>query len=167
MRPSSRACESFKYNKLACSVGVFKALQNYGETFLQKQIKARSYFYKIAPAQMFYSVQRCCSNCRRHDSSLKKYLQSNPHYGKNVSFRSFSGPHFPAFGRYVQSKCGKIRTRKAPNTDTFHVVLRATLCLSLSLCLSLCLSVSVSASLCLSVSVSLCLSLSLSVSLCL
>ena len=118
---------------------------------------------------MFYSVQRCCSNCRRHDSSLKKYLQSNPHYGKNVSFRSFSGPHFPAFGRYIQSKCGKIRTRKTPNTDTFHVVLRATLCLSLPL--SLCLSLSLCLCLCLSLSLclclSLCLSLSLSVSLCL
>ena len=114
---------------------------------------------------MFYSVQRCCSNCRRHDPSLKKYLQSNPHYGKNVSFRSFSGPHFPAFGRYIQSKCGKIRTRKAPNTDTFHVVLRATLCLSLSLPLSL--SVSLSLSLPLSVSLSLSLSLSLSVPVCL
>ena len=23
---------------------------------------------------------------------------------------------------HIQSKCGKIRTRKTPNTDTFHVV---------------------------------------------
>ena len=45
---------------------------------------------------------------------------------------SFSGPHFPAFGlnteRYgvslcIQSKCGKVRTRKTPNTNTFHAVL--------------------------------------------
>ena len=44
---------------------------------------------------------------------------------------SFSGPYFHAFGlnteRYsvffrIQSKCGKIWTRKAPNTDTCHVV---------------------------------------------
>ena len=51
---------------------------------------------------------------------------------KSVRIRSFSGQHFPAFGlnaeRYgvslhIQSECGKIRTRKTPNTVTFHVVL--------------------------------------------
>ena len=40
-------------------------------------------------------------------------------------------PYFPAFGlsteRYgvssrIQSECGKIRTRKTPNMDTFHSV---------------------------------------------
>ena len=45
--------------------------------------------------------------------------------------RSYSGPHFPTFGlnteRYgvylrVQSECGKIRTRIAPNTNTFYAV---------------------------------------------
>ena len=42
-----------------------------------------------------------------------------------------TGPYFNAFGlnteRYsvplrILSKCGKVRTRKTPNTDTFHVV---------------------------------------------
>ena len=51
---------------------------------------------------------------------------------KSVRIRSFSGPHFPAFGqnteRYsaylrIQSKCGKIQTRKTPNPNTFHTVL--------------------------------------------
>ena len=46
---------------------------------------------------------------------------------------SFSGPYFPIFGlnteKYSvslgnQSECEKIRTRKTPNTDTFHAVLR-------------------------------------------
>ena len=46
-------------------------------------------------------------------------------------FWSFSGPYFLMFGlitdRYsvylcTQSECGKIRTRKTPNTDTFHAV---------------------------------------------
>ena len=50
---------------------------------------------------------------------------------KSVRNRSFSGLYFPAFGlnteRYrvslrIQSKCGKIRTRKIPETDTFHAV---------------------------------------------
>ena len=43
----------------------------------------------------------------------------------------YSGPHFPTFGlntgRYslsfrIQSKCGEMRTRITPNTDTFHAV---------------------------------------------
>ena len=47
----------------------------------------------------------------------------------SVRIQSFSAPYFPAFGlnmkRYcvtlpIQSKCGKIRNRKTPNTDTFH-----------------------------------------------
>ena len=51
------------------------------------------------------------------------------HCVKNVRIRSYSGPHFPAFGlnteRYtvslhIHSECGKIRTRITPNTDTFH-----------------------------------------------
>ena len=46
--------------------------------------------------------------------------------------RSFSGSYFPAFGlnteRYgvslcIQSKCGKVRTGKTANTNTFHAVL--------------------------------------------
>ena len=39
---------------------------------------------------------------------------------------SFSGPYFPAsgcIGKDTESKCGKIRTRKTPSTDTFHAVL--------------------------------------------
>ena len=53
------------------------------------------------------------------------------HYVKSVSIRSYSGPHFPAFGlnteRYrvslrIQSECGKMQTRITPNTDTFHAV---------------------------------------------
>ena len=53
---------------------------------------------------------------------------------------SFSGPYFSAFGLNhsvslcIQSKCGKIRTRKTPNMDTFHgveviTVLRTQKCL--------------------------------------
>ena len=51
---------------------------------------------------------------------------------KSVRIWSFSGPYFPAFGmnteKYgvslsIQSKCGKVRTRKPQNTDTFHTVI--------------------------------------------
>ena len=50
---------------------------------------------------------------------------------KSVRIRNFSGPLFPAFGlntdRYsasllILSECGKMRTRKTPNTDNFHAV---------------------------------------------
>ena len=53
------------------------------------------------------------------------------HWVKIVHSRSFSDPYFPAFGlntgRYsvslrIQSECGKIRTRKTPNTDTFDAL---------------------------------------------
>ena len=53
------------------------------------------------------------------------------HYMKSVRIRSFSGPYFPEFGlntkRYslslrIHSECGKIRTRKTANMDTFHAV---------------------------------------------
>ena len=48
---------------------------------------------------------------------------------KSVCVRSFSGRYFLEFGlnteRYglslrIQCECGKIRTRKTPNADTFH-----------------------------------------------
>ena len=51
------------------------------------------------------------------------------HFVKSVRIRSFSGPHFLAFGltteRYsvslrIHSECGKMRTRIIPNTDTFY-----------------------------------------------
>ena len=54
-----------------------------------------------------------------------------PHCVKSVHIRSYSGPHFPAFGlnteRYgvslrIQSECGKMRTRITPTTDTLHAV---------------------------------------------
>ena len=58
----------------------------------------------------------------------------NIHCVKSVHIPSFSGPYFPAFGlntvRYsvvlrIKSECGKIRTRKTWNTDTFHTVLQS------------------------------------------
>ena len=51
---------------------------------------------------------------------------------KSVCTRGYSDPHFPAFGlnmeRYgvslhIQTKCGKLRTRITPNTDTFYVAI--------------------------------------------
>ena len=54
------------------------------------------------------------------------------HCVKSVCIRIYSGRPFPAFGlnteRYsvslfIQSECGKKRTRITPNTDTFYAVL--------------------------------------------
>ena len=56
---------------------------------------------------------------------------SPSHYIKVVYVRGFSEIYFPAFGLNkeiyivnlsIQSKCGKIRTRKTPITDIFHAV---------------------------------------------
>ena len=56
---------------------------------------------------------------------------ADKHSVKSVRIRSYSDPHFPAFGlnaeRYgvfvhIQSKCGKMHTRITPNTDTFYAV---------------------------------------------
>ena len=47
------------------------------------------------------------------------------HCVKSVRIRSFSGPYFPASGlntERLQSECGKIQTRKTPNTDTLYAV---------------------------------------------
>ena len=50
---------------------------------------------------------------------------------KSIRVQSFFGPYFLAFElnteKYgvslrTQSKCGKIRTRKSPNAETFHAV---------------------------------------------
>ena len=51
----------------------------------------------------------------------------------SVRIRSVFGSHFSAFGLNteifrvnlcIQSRCGKMRARKTPNTDIFHVVLK-------------------------------------------
>ena len=60
-----------------------------------------------------------------HFSNFKQLF----HCVKSVCIRNFSGPHFSAFGLNtdiysvnlrIQSECGKMRTRKTPNTDTFY-----------------------------------------------
>ena len=68
-----------------------------------------------------------------HSSQLKRNKLVHGCYSKNrhFRFRSYSGLFFPVFAlnteRYslslrIQSKCGKIRTRITPNTDTFYAV---------------------------------------------
>ena len=63
--------------------------------------------------------------------SLAAIKHCRNHCVKSVRIPSLSGPYFPAFGlnaeRYglslrIQSECGKMWTRKIPNTDTFYAV---------------------------------------------
>ena len=53
------------------------------------------------------------------------------HCTQSVGIRNYSGSHFPTFrlnmerysvSLHTQSKCGKMRTRITPNTDTFYAV---------------------------------------------
>ena len=71
-----------------------------------------------------------------HSYFHESWLISNFHCVKSVRIRSYSGPHFPAFGlnmeRYsvslrIQSEYGKMRTRTTPNTDTFYAVFGLTM----------------------------------------
>ena len=64
-------------------------------------------------------------------SSYKKVLRNTFNFWqcvKSVRIRRFSGAHFPEFERNmeicfrIQSECGKKRTRKIPNMNTFHAV---------------------------------------------
>ena len=56
---------------------------------------------------------------------------SHSHCVKIARMGSYSGPYFPEFGLNtercsvslrIQYKCGKVRTRITPNTDTYHEV---------------------------------------------
>ena len=80
-----------------------------------------------------YTIQSNLIHITSANSPLPLSL-SQIHCVKSARIRSFSCPYFPAFrlnmGRdtpylfvWIQSKCGKIRTRKTPNTDTFYPVL--------------------------------------------
>ena len=97
-------------------------------------------------------VKYCCvhnivtglkqDTCSRHSYGVKDFIWKlnvfslMVHYVESARIGSFSGPYFSVFelntNRYeisvrVQSKCGKIRTRKTPNLDTFHVVVLSSL----------------------------------------
>ena len=63
-------------------------------------------------------------------SNRNKYFKIS-NCAKSVRMRRFFDPFFQAFGMYrerygvsrrIQSACWKIRTRKNPNTYTFHLV---------------------------------------------
>ena len=76
-------------------------------------------------------IRRLCSKVWEH-KIITLFLMRGHQSVKKCPYSEFSGLYFPAPGlnmeRYgvslwcIQSKCGQIRTRKTPNTDTFHPV---------------------------------------------
>ena len=98
-----------------------------GKNFTNTNFKS---FTVTLPYKIFYLFWYTVSPFQENfDFEKKSLISSNNHYMKSVCIWSFSGPYFPAFGlnteRYreflrIQSKCGKIRTIKTPNTNIFY-----------------------------------------------
>ena len=85
----------------------------------------------VAPHFVFSVTEKTLSIETKKSLFVRQDGNHSSHCVKSVRIRSFSGPYFPASGltleRYgvslrIQSEFGKIRTRKTPNTDTFHEV---------------------------------------------
>ena len=66
---------------------------------------------------------------RRKNKDVSNIIKITTEYSlrESVRIRSFSGPYFPhirtEYSISYRSECGKIRTRKTPNTDNFHAVI--------------------------------------------
>ena len=66
---------------------------------------------------------------RRKNKDVSNIIKITTEYSlrESVRIRSFSGPYFPhirtEYSVSYRSECGKIRTRKTPNTDNFHAVI--------------------------------------------
>ena len=93
---------------------IFKYLKNGSEFSHETITLSLKFSHKHFCAKVCYLKNLCIIHCV-----------------KSVHIRSYSGQYFPAFGlnteRYyvslrIQSKCGKIRTRITPNTDSFYGV---------------------------------------------
>ena len=66
--------------------------------------------------------------------SWGKYLRKKKALHKKCPCLEFFGPYFAVLGlnternevsHRIKPKCGKIRVRKTPNTDTFHAVVHS------------------------------------------
>ena len=86
---------------------------------------------KIYPKSAIHMSALYLFDCIKNLWVMMKTFSLSWHYVKCVYIRSFSGSYFPAFdlnteiysvNLSTQSKCGKIRTRKTPKTDTFYAV---------------------------------------------
>ena len=108
--------------------------------FLLTHLSTRTIEYSLESVTIYISNKENDIHMKRHYVLQKEVsFQDAIHCVKSVRIRSFSGLCFPAFGlkteRYelslcIQSKCGKMWTRKTPNTDTLYaVILIVFLCL--------------------------------------
>ena len=95
--------------------------------------------------KMKFSVKDFFSKYEQICIFLRLFRRSFPCV-KSIRVRSFFGPYFPEFGlntkRYgvslrIQFEYGKIRSRKTPNTDTFHAVFKKYLKENLIFCVVL------------------------------
>ena len=80
---------------------------------------------------MAASVLIIKNQCLKKKDVHRKHVYQNKHYAKSICIRSYSGPYSPVFGlntkKYrvslrIQPKCGKMRTKITPNTDTFYAM---------------------------------------------
>ena len=110
-------------------MNIVKAFIKLFEVPQRNMKKLSCYFFEIFH---FEDSRQKGLNCR--PSFLKKNLRvtgsaghRDRHYVKSVRIRSFSGPYFPTVvlngkSLRIQSKCGKMQTRKTLNTDSFYAV---------------------------------------------
>ena len=82
--------------------------------------------YRSFISQPFHKRFSILTTCTKTRLSLNTCPN---HCEKSVRIQSYSRPYFPVFGlnteRYgifIQSECGKMRSRITPNTDTFNAV---------------------------------------------
>ena len=94
----------------------------------------KAYFYGNSSFKYFYSFLAICFNLEAKTESFDIFLKNYfcNHCVNSVRIRSFSGLYFPAFGLnteiysvnlHIHSECGKLQTRKTPNTDTFYAMI--------------------------------------------
>ena len=98
---------------------------------LQSVTGIKKWDKRIKKCDNYYNVRCNTSVISNRSMILITERDKLNHCLKSVRIRSFSDPFFPASGlnkkRFgaslrIQAECGKIRTRKTPNTDIFHAV---------------------------------------------
>ena len=110
-------------------MNIVKAFIKLFEVPQRNMKKLSCYFFEI-----FHFEDSRQKGLNGRPSFLKKNLRvtgsaghRDRHYVKSVRIRSFSGPYFPTvvlngISLRIQSKCGKMQTRKTLNTDSFYAV---------------------------------------------
>ena len=101
----------------------------------------------FSPSYVYSIIKNVLLAIGKNNELMKSWSQKLAlcHCVESVLIRSYSGPHFSAFGlntqKYsislrIQSECGKMRTRITPTTDTFHALCSSVECLQDSFCSS-------------------------------